>query len=83
MGGKQLTTFINLVDPHYLDEKMNKVRSWLEVGYPTQINLGFHEGTMDMALDIMAFGINKHQNVNGISIQSFINKALEPKKDDL
>jgi len=83
LGGKQLSTFINLVDPNYLDEKMNKIRSWLEVGSPTQIRLGFNEGNMDMDLDISALGLNQHQAINGISIQSFIDKALTPKKEDL
>ncbi len=81
IGGPQLTAFINLIDPHYLDEKLNKIRSWLEMGSPTQIQLSFHEGTMDMDLNLAILGINRHQTVNGITIQSFIDKSLEPKKE--
>lgn len=83
IGGPQLTVLINVLDPNYENEKMNKVRSLLQVGYPTAVNVGFHEGALDLAVDIEAMGLKTHQRLPGISIQSFIDRALREKMNPL
>ncbi len=79
VGGPQLIALINLLDPNYENEKMNKVRSLLQVGYPTAVNMGFHEGALDLTVDIEAMGLKSYQHLPGISIQSFIDKVLNEK----
>jgi hypothetical protein len=45
VGGPQLTALVNLLDPAYEDEKMNKVRTLLTYGYPTAVGLAFADGS--------------------------------------
>lgn len=80
INNHQLLAFLNLIDPNYLDQKMNQIRSWLEYGYPTDIHLNFHEGKMDLDMNLSVLNVKKQQIIKGISIQSFIDKALEPSK---
>jgi hypothetical protein len=82
VGGPQLVALINVLDPNYENEKMNKLRSLLQVGYPTSVNMALHEGSMDLSVDIEAMGLKSSQRLPGISIQSFIDKALEEKMTD-
>ncbi len=77
IGGPQVITLINVLDPNYLDVKFNKIRMWLEKGYPNSILMLFHDGNLDLDLSISAFNLTKQQSVEGISIQSFIDKAID------
>ncbi len=75
IGGSQLITAINVVDPVYADEKMNRVRRLLEIGYPTSVELSFADGYMDMDLGLTVLGVSSRQNVHGIRISSMLQKS--------
>ncbi len=72
IGGSQLIALINVLDPLYEDDKMNKVRSLLQVGYPTGIELAFAEGYMNMDIALSALGLTKRQSVRGIPISTLL-----------
>lgn len=73
----QLLTLLNVLDPLYEDEKLNKIRALMEVGYPTSVNMGFHEGALDLEIDLKALGLSTHQRLNGISIQTILDKVIK------
>ena len=75
IGGSQLITAINIVDPLYADEKMNKMRRLLEVGYPTAVEVSFADGYMDMDLGLTVFGVSSRQSVHGVRISGALQKA--------
>ncbi len=75
IGGPQLTALINILDPKYEDEKLNKLRSLLGVGYPTSVALAFAEGYMDMDVGITALGISQRQSLRGIPISTLITQS--------
>lgn len=77
IGGPQLMTLINVLDPNFENVKMNKVRSILQVGYPTALSMSFHDGMTDLSMDLEALNLKSHHQISGISIQSFIDKALD------
>jgi hypothetical protein len=72
IGGPQLTTLVNLMDPKYANEKMNNLRKILEVGYPTSVQAAFSEGYMDLDVDLSILGVPKNQSVRGIPMSSLI-----------
>jgi hypothetical protein len=75
IGGSQLSTLLNVLDPGYEDEKLNKVRSLLQVGYPTSVGLALSEGYLDMDINLLLFGISKHESLYGIPVSSLVSQA--------
>ncbi len=78
IGSAQMITLINLLDPQFQDDKMNKMRVLLEVGYPTAVAMNFRQGYLDLDLDLNAFGIANHQALRSIPISGFL---LKPTAD--
>ena len=72
IGGPQLITLVNLMDPRYANEKMNSLRKILELGYPTSAEAAFSDGYMDLDVDLSILGVPKSQSVRGIPISSLI-----------
>jgi hypothetical protein len=52
IGGGQLITLINALDPKYENEQMNRARSLLGIAYPTQVELAFRQGFLDMGIQL-------------------------------
>ena len=75
IGGPQLVSLINVLDPLYEDEKLNKARSLLAVGYPTGVELAFAKGYLDMDIDLSALGLKQRQSLRGLPLASFLTKA--------
>ena len=75
IGGPQLITAINVVDPLFEDEKMNKMRQVLEVGYPTAVQISFAEGYMNMDVGLSILGVNDHEGVHGVRISGLLAKS--------
>ena len=74
IGSAQMITLINLLDPQFQDDKMNKMRTLLEVGYPTAVAMNFNQGFLDLDLDLTALGINQHQALRSIPLSGFLLK---------
>jgi hypothetical protein len=74
LGGEQLVALINTLDPAYEDEKMNKVRGLLQVGYPSSLALAFKDGYMDMDVDLSVLGIGQRQSLREIPLSSLLGK---------
>ena len=72
IGGPQLITLVNLMDPRYANEKMNNLRKILALGYPTSVQAAFSEGYMDLDVDLSILGVPKNQSVRGIPMSSLI-----------
>jgi len=83
IGSSQLVTFINILDPKFENEKMNRARSALGYGYPTLVGLSFDEGYMDMDLELSLLGISKTENIRGIAISPWISSATADVVSDL
>ena len=77
IGGTQLIALINVLDPNYEDEKMNRARSLLAVGYPTAVTLAFAEGYMDMGLDLNLLGVSQSQDLRGIPVSALMSSMTE------
>jgi len=75
IGGPQLVAMINVLDPNYEDEKMNKVRGLLDIGYPTSVGLKFAEGYMDMDIGLDILGLKQMENIHEIPIASMVSTA--------
>ena len=84
IGGPQLITMLNLLDPDFRDEKINRARSLLEIGYPTAVALSFQQGFVDLNLDLMALGLHHHESIRGVPISGIIssktNQLMNPPK---
>lgn len=75
IGGPQLIALTNLVDPTYEDEKLNKVRSLLQYGYPTFVSIDLKEGYMNLDLGLSLLGVKKREFVREIPISSLLAKS--------
>ncbi len=75
LGGEQLVALMNTLDPTYEDEKMNKVRGVLQLGYPTALALAFKDGYMDMDVDLSVLGIGQRQSLRDIPLSSLLGKV--------
>lgn len=75
IGGPQLITLVNVLDPNYEDEKLNKVRSLLQVGYPTSVELVFNQGYLDMGIGLSLLGVRQYESLRGIPVSSLISQA--------
>jgi hypothetical protein len=76
LGSEQLISLMNTLDPDYKNEKFNKMRGLLKLGYPTGIFAAFANGYMDLGVDLSLIGLNNHQSLNAIPISSLIAKSL-------
>jgi len=74
IGSAQMITMVNLLDPQFQDDKMNKMRSLLEVGYPTSVALNFNQGYLDIDLELTALGISQHESIRSIPLSGFLLK---------
>jgi hypothetical protein len=81
-GSPQCLAFINILDPAYENNKLNKARSLLEVGHPTALGMAFQEGFLDLTIDIESMGLKTQLNMPGLSIQSFIDQSFADKNLD-
>ncbi len=72
----QLLILLNGIDPNFKNNQFNKIRSLLEYGYPSQVNLSFHDGVADLKIDLESMGLKTHFDIPAISIQSFINPMI-------
>jgi hypothetical protein len=79
LGSSQCSAFINIIDPTYENNKLNKARSLLEVGHPTALGMAFQEGFLDLTIDIESMGLKTQLNMPGLSIQSFIDQSFTDK----
>ncbi len=76
IGGSQLITLINLVDPSYQDEKMNRIRGVLGIAYPTAVAVALADGYMDMDIDLKALGMSPRESLRGVPISNlFLRKT--------
>lgn len=75
IGSSQLLLMINVLDPKYEDEKMNKVRTALGIGSPTLVNLALTDGYLDMDVHTISLGVPASWDVHGIPISSKISSA--------
>jgi hypothetical protein len=75
IGGPQLVALINVLDPSYQDEKMNKMRSVLTYGYPTSVALAFNQGYMDMDVGLSVLGVRQTESIRGIPVTELISSA--------
>jgi hypothetical protein len=72
IGGSQLITLINAMDPKYENEQMNRARFALGIAYPTAVEMSFQNGFMDMGIQLNGF---VSQNLRGIAISPWISQA--------
>lgn len=75
IGGPQLIAAMNVLDPNYEDEKINKVRNLLELGYPTAVELAFADGYMNMEIALSILGVAKTQSLTGVPVSSLLTTA--------
>lgn len=75
IGGPQLIAMVNLLDPDFEDEKMNKVRQLLEHGYPTSVGLSFGKGYMDMDIALNLLGLQVRESVREIPVSALLSSA--------
>jgi hypothetical protein len=74
IGSAQMLTLINVLDPRFEDDKMNKLRQVLEVGYPTGVAMAFNQGYLDMDIDLKALGIPERESIHSIPLSGFLMK---------
>ena len=77
IGGSQLITLINVLDPKYEDDKMNMARTALGVGAPTFVEMSFQKGYMDMGMDLSVLGVTQRYDVRGIPLSTMVASATE------
>ncbi len=75
VGGQQLVTLISLLDPLYEDENMNRMRTALGLGYPTEVEMAFQKGYLDLGVQMIVLGVNKRFDVRGIPIFGWISSS--------
>ncbi len=75
IGGSQLVTLINVLDPKYENDKMNMTRSALGVGYPTFVEMSFQKGYLDLGMNLRLLGINQRFDVWGIPLSTLVSSA--------
>ena len=88
IGGAQLIAMINALDPKYENERMNRARTALGLGYPTAVQMAFQNGYLDLGMDLKVLGLSQHIDVRGVPIYGQVSSATEgvlakltPRKD--
>ncbi len=74
IGSAQMLTLVNVLDPQFQDDKMNKLRRLLEAGYPTAVAFNFNQGYLDLDLDLVALGVSVHEALYSIPLSGFLLK---------
>ena len=74
IGSAQLITLINVLDPQFQDDKMNKMRSLLELGYPTAVAMNFNQGYLDLNVALNVLGISQDESLRSIPLSGFLLK---------
>jgi hypothetical protein len=77
IGGAQLLTLINALDPTYENDRMNRTRAALGLGQPTFVEMAFDQGYMDMGVQLAVLGVSQRFDVRGIPVSSFVASATE------
>ncbi len=75
VGSRQLLTLLASLDPNYEDEKFNKLRTALQVGFPTSLMLNFADGFLNLDVTLSVLGLANRQVISGIPISSFVQKV--------
>ncbi|MBP9709279.1 MAG: hypothetical protein KBD78_16715, partial [Oligoflexales bacterium] len=75
IGGDQLISLINVLDPEYQDDQLNSARSALNLAYPTYVGINMQQGLMDMDIDLSLAGVQKSIQVRKIPLYSFVAAA--------
>lgn len=74
IGKSQLITMVNVLDPEYKNEQMNKARTLLGIAYPAFVGLSFQEGYLDMSIDLEGL-ISQKLTLRGIPLSTWITAA--------
>lgn len=74
IGKTQLLTLLNVMDPHFENEKFNLARNALSVAYPTFIQMSFQDGYMDMNVKLEGFPLPEIP-LRGVPISSWVSGA--------
>ena len=74
IGSAQMITLINVLDPQFQDDKMNKLRSLLELGYPTAVAMNFNQGYLDLDVALNVLGISQDESLRSIPLSGFLLK---------
>ena len=74
IGERQLLALVNLLDPGYRDEKINKLRGLLQLGYPTGVNANLREGFVDLDVELSVLGLNTRRQIRSIPLSGLIDK---------
>ena len=74
IGRKQLMTLINIVDPQYENQQMNRARFALGIASPSSIQMSFQQGYMDMGFRLDG-AIKQDFALRGIPISSWVSSA--------
>jgi hypothetical protein len=72
IGGSQLVTLLNALDPKFENEKMNKTRTALNFGAPTFVQMSFEQGFMDIGMELAVLGISQRYDVRSIPLSSMV-----------
>lgn len=75
IGGQQLITLINVIDPTFQNGNLNKARFALRVAYPKYVGLRFSQGLLDMDLDFG--GVNLSIPVRGVPLAPILNMTIQ------
>lgn len=75
IGASQLLTLINVLDPKYEDDRMNKTRSALGLGYPTFVQMSFDNGYMNLGMELAVLGLRQRIDVREIPISTMVSAA--------
>ncbi len=70
LGDDQLLSLMNVLDPEYINEQFNKMRTLLAYAYPKQLSMRFYAGLMDLDVDLNI--ANPVSKIRGIPISSFL-----------
>lgn len=75
IGGPQMVAFANVLDPNYENEKLNKLRTLLNIGYPTAVAMSFKEGFMNMDVDLNLLNVHQRHSLRELPISRLISKT--------
>lgn len=74
IGRSQLTALINVMDPKYESQQMNRARLALGIAYPSFVQMAFQKGYMDFNMKLIG-PIHYEFQLNGIPISPWISNA--------
>jgi hypothetical protein len=74
IGQRQLLTMINILDPNYVNEQMNRARFALGIAYPSRVEMAFQKGYLDMNVQMKGL-ISQRIDVHGIPVNAWVSGA--------